>query len=129
MAGPDFQADISNLILELSDEFGTGKMPCVVRAANNDGDRPWSITSTPTDAETFGIETTKELRNGVGDVLRIARVILLDPIGVAPAKGDTMAINVEVGSVTAATKFERIESVNVTNPAGTVLLYEVMLAD
>lgn len=62
-------------------------------------------------------------------VQRTQRVLLVSPTGPVPAKGDHMAVGFKVGQQNDVEQWARIEHVGEVNPAGTVLLYRLRMAE
>ena len=129
MAGPDIAGRVSALLERAGTTFGNGKMTCVLRKIPNTQETPWDDEAVAVDVDVTGIMTTKVIRDGTGMVARTTRQLLIDPTGPVPAKGDTVSINVSSADLTDANRFSRIESVDVVEPAGVVLLYQAELAD
>lgn len=62
-------------------------------------------------------------------VQRTQRVILVSPTGPVPIKGDHLAVGFGLDQKEEVTHWARIEHVDEVNPAGTVLLYRLRMAE
>ena len=60
---------------------------------------------------------------------RTVRMLLIDPTGTVPAKGDHVAVGIAPASVTNATAWARIGEVETVAPAGVAVLYKAMLEE
>lgn len=75
------------------------------------------------------VSTTKKSFDTMAMVQRTQRVLLVSPTGPIPVKGDHLAVGFKVGQQNDVEQWARIEYVDEVNPAGTVLLYKLRMAE
>lgn len=91
-------------------------------------DLPWTGEDlTLTDAAIRVVQTTRRIRDGLAMSERTVRVLLIDPTGVVPAKGDQVAMGILPAAVTDDTLWARIAEVEIVAPAGVAVLYKATM--
>lgn len=80
-------------------------------------------------ADIVCVSTTKKSFDTMAMVQRTQRVLLVSPTGPVPVKGDHIGVGFKVGQQNNVKQWARIEHVDEVNPAGTVLLYRLRMAE
>lgn len=75
------------------------------------------------------VSTTKKSFDTMAMVQRTQRVLLVSPTGPVPVKGDHIGVGFKVGQKNDVKQWARVEHVDEVNPAGTVLLYRLSMAE
>lgn len=75
------------------------------------------------------VSINKKTFNAMAMVQRTQRTILVSPTGPVPEKGDHLGVGFELGQHAEVKYWARIEHKDEVNPAGTVLLYRLKMAE
>lgn len=127
MSGAEIAAEVSAALVEAGVATGTGRRIAVLRKRPAP-DLPWTgADMTTVDADTTVLEVRKRVTDGPAMVARYVDMLLFDPLGPAPAKGDQVAVGILAAAVTDATVWRRVADVDTLAPAGTDLLYKATL--
>lgn len=127
MSGADIAAEVSAALGEAAAATGSGRRVAVLRKRRGP-EVGWSGAQvTNTDADTTVLEVRKRVFDGPAMVARYVDMLLFDPLGAVPAKGDQVAVGILSAAVTDATVWRRIADVDILAPAGTGLLYKATL--
>ena len=127
MSGAEIAAEVSAALVEAAQATGTGRRIAVLRKRPAP-DLPWTgAQTTNVDADTTVLEVKKRIVDGPSMVARYVDMLLFDPLGPAPAKGDHVAVGILAAAVTDTTVWRRIADVDTLAPAGTDLLYKATL--
>jgi hypothetical protein len=101
-----------------------------LRKRGDGPDAPWEIGD---DAETLTeitvVQSKRRVRDGIAMTERTVRMLLIDPTGTVPAKGDKVAVGIAPASVTSVTQWARIAEVETVAPGGVAVLYKAMLEE
>lgn len=127
MSGAEIAAEVSAALGEAAAATGSGRRVAVLRKRLGP-EVGWSGAQvTNTDADTTVLEVRKRVFDGPAMVARYVDMLLFDPLGPVPAKGDQVAVGILSAAVTDATVWRRIADVDILAPAGTALLYKATL--
>lgn len=127
MSGAEIAAEVSAALGEAAAATGSGRRVAVLRKRLGP-EVGWSGAQvTNTDADTTVLEVRKRVFDGPAMVARYVDMLLFDPLGPVPAKGDQVALGILSAAVTDATVWRRIADVDILAPAGTALLYKATL--
>lgn len=127
MSGAEIAAEVSAALVEAGQATGTGRRIAVLRKRLSP-ERPWTGAQvTNQDADTSVLEVRKRVFDGPAMVARYVDMLMFDPLGPAPTKGDHVAVGITAAAVTDATVWRRIADVDTLAPAGTALLYKATL--
>lgn len=127
MSGASIAAEVAAGLAEAGVATGSGRLVATLRKPSGPTE-PWSATPiTETDAETTVVQVQKKVRDGLAMTERTVKMLLLDPTGPEPAKGDQVAVGVAPADVTGATVWARIAEVETVAPGGVAVLYKAML--
>ena len=127
MSGAEIAAEVSAALVEAAQATGTGRRIAVLRKRPAP-DLPWTgALTTNVDADTTVLEVKKRIVDGPSMVARYVDMLLFDPLGPVPAKGDQVVVGILAAAVTDETVWRRIADVDTLAPAGTALLYKATL--
>lgn len=127
MSGAAIAAEVSAALAEAGIATGAGKLVATLRKRSGP-DVPWTGTDlTLTDAETTVVQVSKRVKDGPAMIERTVKMLLIDPTGPAPEKGDLVAVGVTPADVTDATVWSRLGEVEIVAPGGVPVLYKAML--
>ena len=129
MSGASIAAEIAAGLAEAGDATGTGPLVSTLRKRVGDRDGPWSAPADSAEAAVTVVQVSKKVRDGIAMTERRVKMLLIEATGATPAKGDTIAIGVAPGQVTAATVWARIGEVETLAPGGTALMFKAMLEE
>jgi hypothetical protein len=125
MSGADIAAEVSAAMAEAGSAVGNGPLRSTLRKRIGP-DVPWTGTAlAATDAQIVVVQTRRNERDGQGMIVRTSRMLLIDPTGPVPAKGDQVAVGVLPAAVTDATVWLRLGDIE--TPGGVPVLYKAML--
>lgn len=115
------EQEIKDGLIEAAIATGGAELTCVVKKLSGGPDTPWEAGSeTETLLAMSCIITTHKERDNAGLVVRTFRRLMVDALAGEPEKGDTVKIGSDPDWI-------RIMSVDVLEPGGVPLMYEVDL--
>lgn len=131
MSGADIAAEVAAGLAEAGAETGSGgKLSAALRKIASGPDAGWLPgTDQYSYAETTVVQVQRRIRDGLAMTERTVRMLLLDPTGPVPAKGDWVAVGVLPAAVTSATTWARIGEVEIIAPGGEPVLFKAMLEE
>lgn len=101
-----------------------------LRKRTDGPETPWEAGSdTLTLSQITVVQTMRRIRDGLAMTERAVRMLLIDPTGTVPAKGDKVAVGIAPADVTGATVWARIGEVEAVAPGGVAVLYKAMLEE
>lgn len=120
MSGASIASQVNAGLVQAAKATGTGTYTSLLRK-KDDGVFEY--------ADIVCVSTTKKSFDTMAMVQRTQRVLLVSPTGSVPVKGDHVAVGFRTGQQNDVKQWARIEHVDEVNPAGTVLLYRLRMAE
>ena len=101
-----------------------------LRKRTDGPDAPWIAGSDTRGLSRINaVQTRRRIRDGLAMTESTVRMLLIDPTGTVPAKGDQVAVGIAPADVTGATQWARIGEVEIVAPGGVPVLFKAMLEE
>jgi hypothetical protein len=130
MSGTQIAAQVAAGLAQAGQATGAGKLSATLRKIASGPDAGWRPgTDQYSYAETTVVQVQRKVRDGLAMTERTVRMLLIDPAGPVPAKGDWVAVGVLPAAVTNDTAWARIAEVETVAPGGVPVLFKAMLEE
>jgi hypothetical protein len=120
--------DWSSVAADVASGLAEAGTIATLRKRTDGPETPWEAEAdTVALSQINVVQTKRRVRDGLAMTESTMRMLLIDPTGTVPAKGDKVAVGIAPADVTDDTAWARIGEVEVVAPGGVPVLYKAML--